>query len=198
MNSRTTLGVMVLAAVVGAACSSQNSLAESSKAGSGGGRGADADAANAGGAAGLAESSEAGSGGGGGAGVDAADAGATGLGANTDSGIPPELLEAYCDMEVQCIPQCLCGGGELCGCGSPARVAECARDVRRWGPLTQGAPCIATFGAWLECITQLGSCEQVQEFFAAHPDGVTTKTPCGSEYLDMDCSDFEPLTEYSF
>ncbi len=163
---------------------------ETSQVDSGGDGGAGAD--------GLDETSQAGSGGGGGAGADADDAGAAGLGSNTDSGVPLELLEAYCDMEARCIPQCLCDDGGLCGCAAPTRVAECARDVRTWGPLTQGAPCIATFGAWLRCITQFDSCEQVQEFFAAHPDGVTTETPCGTQYLDMDCADFEPLTEYSF
>jgi hypothetical protein len=179
MNSRAMLGAMVVAMLAGVACSSEGEQAETKKAGAGGAGGAGADT-------------------GGSAAADVAEAGAAGIGGNTVGGVPVALLEAYCDMEARCIPQCLCGGGGLCGCASPTRVAECASDVQTWRLLTQGEPCIPTFRAWLQCITQLDSCEQVQEFFEAHPDGVTTETPCGSEYLDLDCQDFEPLTEYSF
>jgi hypothetical protein len=162
MSSRASYGVMVVAALVGAACNGE----AGSEAAAGGA------SANA--------------------------AGAAGLGAKTDSGVPLDLLGAYCDMEARCIPQCLCGDGELRACSSATRVAECASDVQNWGPLNQDAACVATFRSWLQCITQLGTCQQVQEFFAAHPDGVTADTPCGREYLNMDCMDFEPLTEYSF
>ena len=174
MDWTTTLGAIAIAALLGAACSSQAELPKTGEAGAGGGGGASA-----------------GTGGG------AGDEGAAGAGANAGAGGSLDLLDAYCDMEAECIPECLCSE-EMCGCASPTRVAECARDVRTWGPLSQGEPCVSTFRAWLQCITQLDSCEQVHEFFAAHPEEVTTETPCGPQYFGMDCDDFEPLTEYSF
>ena len=117
--------------------------------------------------------------------------------ADTEPDIPA-LLAAYCTMEAGCIPWCLCHGGERCACEAPERQAECADDGPSWGVLRQGEECSTPFLAWLACITT-ASCDEVEEFFRAHPDGVTETTPCGPEFHAMGpCLDFEPLTEYNF
>lgn len=64
--------------------------------------------------------------------------------------------------------------------------------------LQQGEACRTPFLAWLTCITT-ASCDDVEAFFRAHPDGVTDATPCGVEFHAMQpCVDFEPLSEYLF
>jgi hypothetical protein len=107
---------------------------------------------------------------------------------------------AYCATEARCIPGCLCSTSDgLCECSSEERALECAVDVQNWGPREQGATCEGRLRAWVECINGLPSCEQVREFFRAHPDGVTESTPCGQEFFAMNdvCDDFEPPTEYN-
>lgn len=134
--------------------------------------------------------------------VDADSDGDTDSDSDSDADTEPDvpaLLAAYCTMEATCIPTCLCSGGHICDCDSQERQDGCADEGPRWGPLQQGEECRTPFLAWLGCITS-ASCAQVEEFFRAHPDGVTEATPCGPEFRAMNrpCEDFEPLTEYDF
>lgn len=111
---------------------------------------------------------------------------------------PLAYKQSYCDMEASCIPRCMCDQGE-CFCDSEARVQECKADFPEWvgGYISQGEACKKSLAAWLSCITR-ASCPDVEIFFDGHPDGLQAGDPCASEYFNMECTDFEPPTEYNY
>jgi hypothetical protein len=108
------------------------------------------------------------------------------------------MVEEYCNTEAECIPRCLSGSGEA-ACDSDQRQNECREDFDDWygGLTSQSTACAQTIDAWVQCIST-ATCGEVEEFFEAHPDGVSDSTPCSSEYFKMECIDFEPPTEYGF
>jgi (2Fe-2S) ferredoxin len=117
----------------------------------------------------------------------------------SEPGTPSEtMVEEYCAMESSCIPVCVMGPSESL-CNSPERRDACPQDFERWYDrlTSQDTRCAQTVDAWIECISA-ASCEEVEEFFQAHPDGVTDATPCAGEFFKMECIDFEPVTEYGF
>ena len=107
-----------------------------------------------------------------------------------------DLRDAYCQMEATCIDGCLSGAGEI-PCDSELRRQECVTDYQSWSLFEQSSECVSSLTAWIACVTSV-SCDEVEQFFDAHPDGVTDDTPCAEAYRALRCLDFEPLTEYSF
>ncbi len=112
------------------------------------------------------------------------------VGGSDGESVTAHFVTAYCDMEASCIPTCMVEDGVV-PCDTPERRFECEQIQ-----IPYETPCEIAEAHWFECMIQ-SSCEEVAQFFSAHPDNIKPTTPCAMDF-DQFCDDWEPPTEYAF
>jgi len=111
---------------------------------------------------------------------------------------PLDYENDYCDMEASCIPLCNSSAGYV-PCTTKARSDYCHSYFQEWVDhfVMDGPDCVQSLMEWMGCVTT-ASCADVETFFRRFPDDLQPGDPCATEYLQAQCNNFEPLTEYEF